>query len=133
MLAVALVTGLAVVVGEGLAAAPSPSTSAVLVYLTSSTPGVARVLRVAAEALALLATAVWPRAVPVPLVGAILALAIAGHPAAVQPAWFGISAEAIHLGLRVCGRVASLRSPRCGHLAAGGDAMPAACCCVSLG
>ncbi len=116
MLAVALAAGLAVVVGEGLAAAPSPSTSAVLVYLTSSTPGLARVLRVAAEALAVLGATVWPRAVPVPLVGAILALAIAGHPAAVQPAWFGISAEAIHLlsaGLWAGGilALATLRPP----------------------
>ncbi|MGH2695966.1 MAG: copper resistance CopC family protein, partial [Actinomycetota bacterium] len=54
VLAVALVSGLVVVLSEALLAAGSLSPGAVAAYFTSGVPGIARLVRVGAEALALL-------------------------------------------------------------------------------
>jgi len=96
-LAVALIAGLVVVTGEALAAAPEPALSPVVSYLTTGVPGAARLLRVALEAVALGASLLDVRFALVPLAGALLALAGAGHANAVDPRWWGITVEAVHL------------------------------------
>ncbi|MGH2653342.1 MAG: copper resistance CopC/CopD family protein [Actinomycetota bacterium] len=95
-LALALGSGLAVVLGEALVAAGSPSPGQVAAYFTSGVAGVARLARVGLEALAV--AAVMQRRSPAPsLVGALVALAAAGHAAAVTPRWWGVGVDALHL------------------------------------
>ena len=94
-LAAALLAGIAVIVGEALVASTAPSLAAVTRYL-SAEPGGPRLLRVAAEAVAVAFTALrWP--VPIATVVAVGALSAAGHAAAVEPPWWGISVDAVHL------------------------------------
>jgi copper transport protein len=97
-LVVALAGGLAVVLGEALAAARTPSASLIGAYLFSGLPGFARTARVGLEALALLVAIRRPALVGLPVAAALVALAAAGHAAAVQPRWLSISVEAVHLG-----------------------------------
>ncbi len=96
-LALALLGGLGVVLGEALLAAPSPSPEAIRAYLTTGPPGIARLSRLVAEAVALAVSFRRPRLAVVPLAGAVVALAAAGHAAAVRPAWLGIGVGALHL------------------------------------
>ena len=96
-LAVALLAGIAVIIGEALVAATAPSLSAVSRYL-SAEPGGPRLLRVAAEATAMavaFTTLRWP--VLIVTVVAVWGLSAAGHAAATEPAWWGISVDALHL------------------------------------
>jgi copper transport protein len=93
----ALVGGVAVVLGEALVAAPSPSASAILTYLTTGLPGWARFARVILEAAGVLVAWRWPRRAAPFAVGALVALAAAGHAAAIQPRAWGVFVEAIHL------------------------------------
>ena len=96
-LAVALLAGIAVITGEALVAATTPSLAAVTRYL-SAEPGAPRLLRVAAEATAVAVafTALrWP--VLIATVVAVGGLSAAGHAAATEPAWWGISVDAAHL------------------------------------
>jgi copper transport protein len=93
----ALVGGLTVVLGEALVAASSPSGSAVLTYLTTGLPGWARFARVGIEAAGVLVAWKWPRRAAPFAVGALVALAAAGHAAAIQPRAWGVLVEAIHL------------------------------------
>jgi len=95
--AAALVGGVAVVLGEALVAAPSPSASAILTYLTTGLPGWARLARVLVEAAGVLVVWRWPRRAAPFVVGAVVALAGAGHAAAIQPRAWGVLVEAIHL------------------------------------
>ena len=97
VVAAAFVGGLAVVLGEAFAAAASPSLSAIGAYLFSGLPGFARTVRVVLEALAVLVALRRPAMVALPVVGALAALAAAGHAAAVDPRWLGIFVEAVHL------------------------------------
>jgi putative copper export protein len=97
VVAAAFVGGLAVVLGEALAAAASPSLSAIGAYLFSGLPGFARTVRVVLEGLAVLAALRRPALVAMPVVGALAALAAAGHAAAVDPRWLGIAVEAVHV------------------------------------
>lgn len=97
VLAVALVAGTSVVVGEALVAAPSPSAGAVATYLTTGLTGGSRLGRPFVEAAALGLSFVWARALMAPVVGALALLAAAGHAAVVRPAWWGIGVEAVHL------------------------------------
>jgi copper transport protein len=97
VVAAAFVAGLAVIVGEAFAASGSPSLSAVGAYLFSGLPGLARTARVALEGLALLVALRRPAGTAVPLVGALVALAAAGHAAAADPRWLGIAVEVVHL------------------------------------
>ena len=115
-LSVAFGGGLLVVLGEALVAAPTPSVGAVVTYLSTGTPGVARLLRVILEGAALAASFIGPRLVVVPLAGAMLALAAAGHAAAIRPRWWGITVDWVHLssaGLWAGGilALATLRPP----------------------
>jgi copper transport protein len=95
--AAALAGGLVVVLGEALVAAPSPSASAVFTYLSTGLPGWARLGRVLLEAAGVLVAWRWPRRAAPFAVGAIVALAAAGHAAAIQPRAWGIGVEAVHL------------------------------------
>lgn len=96
-LALALVSGLAVVIGEGLAAAPTPSAGAIIAYLTTGLPGAARLSRLIAEALALSLSSLGAGLVLLPVIATMLALAAAGHAAAVRPVWWGIGVDVVHL------------------------------------
>ncbi|MEX0985592.1 MAG: copper resistance protein CopC [Actinomycetota bacterium] len=96
-LAVAVGAGSLVVVGEGILAAGSLSFAGVATYLTSGTPGVARLLRPVLEALALLLSLFRPRLTAWPLVAALGALAAAGHAAAISPRWWGVGVQIAHL------------------------------------
>jgi len=95
--AAALVGGVVVVLGEALVAAPSPSASAIFTYLTTGLPGWARLARVLLEAAGVLVAWRWPRRAAPFAVGALVALAAAGHAAAIQPRAWGVLVEAIHL------------------------------------
>jgi copper transport protein len=95
--AAALVGGLVVVLGEALVAAPSPSGGAVFTYLSTGLPGWARLGRVLLEAVGVLVAWRWPRRAAPFAVGAVVALAAAGHAAAIQPRAWGIAVESIHL------------------------------------
>jgi copper transport protein len=97
VVAAAFVGGLAVVLGEAFAAAASPSLSAIGAYLFSGLPGFARTVRVVLEALAVLVALRRPAMVALPVVGALAALAGAGHAAAATPRSLGIFVEAVHL------------------------------------
>ena len=93
----ALGGGLVAVLGEALVAAPSPSGSAILTYLTTGLPGWARLGRVLLEAAGVLVAWRWPRRAAPFAVGAVVALAAAGHAAAIQPRAWGIAVEVVHL------------------------------------
>jgi copper transport protein len=95
--AAALAGGLVVVLGEALVAAPSPSASAVFTYVSTGLPGWARLGRVLLEAAGVLVAWRWPRRAAPFAVGAVVALAAAGHAAAIQPRAWGIAVEAVHL------------------------------------
>ena len=94
---VALVSGTAVVLIEVLEAAGGLSPGSMVAYLTAGLPGYARVARLALEATALLLALLRPRFVAAPLVLAMIALAAAGHAAALRPALPAIAVDAIHL------------------------------------
>jgi len=96
-LTVAFGAGLVVVVGESIAAAPSPSIEAIGAYLWTGLPGLARLIRLGAEALAVGAAVNRTRLTPWLIGAALVALAASGHAAAVRPAWFGIGVDALHL------------------------------------
>ena len=95
-LAVALAAGVAVVGGETLLAAAAPSVTAVGGYL-SAAPGVPRLARLAATAVALAAALRGARAVAAGATAAAAAALAAGGHAAAQPAWWGIAVDALHL------------------------------------
>jgi len=92
-LAVALASGVLLVTREMLAAAPgAPGT-----YLSSGLAGRARLVLVAAEAVALLAALAAPPLLRAAVPVALVALAASGHAATVRPAWWGIAVDAGHL------------------------------------
>jgi putative copper export protein len=85
------------VVGESFAAARSPSLSAIGAYLFTGVPGFARAARVVLEGLGVFVALRRPALVVLPVAGALVALAAAGHAAAAEPRWLGISTETLHL------------------------------------
>jgi copper transport protein len=97
VLAATAAAGAAVVLGEALLAAGGPSPAAMAAYLGSGAAGWTRVGRVVAEVAAVLVASRWPRVAAVPLGAAIVALAAAGHAAAVQPAPLGVAITVLHL------------------------------------
>ena len=94
----ALLAGVGVVAGEASLAAPSPSVGMVAAFLGAGLAGGARVARVAAEAALALVVARGRRGAGTLLAIAFLALAAAGHAAAVRPRLAGIAVDALHLG-----------------------------------
>ncbi|MGI8616486.1 MAG: copper resistance CopC/CopD family protein [Actinomycetota bacterium] len=96
-LAVAVLAGSVVVLGEGLLAAQSFSPAGIATYLTSGLPGIARLVRPGLELLALLLAWFRPRWALFAILAALVALSSAGHAAAISPPWWGITAEAVHL------------------------------------
>jgi copper transport protein len=95
-IAVALAAGITVVLGEGLLAAPSPSLGALVDYFATG-QGVARLVRIAAEGLALAATLGAGTLVAPLLAIAFAALASAGHAAAASPAQVAVASDTLHL------------------------------------
>ncbi|MGH2635135.1 MAG: copper resistance CopC/CopD family protein [Actinomycetota bacterium] len=95
--AAAFVGGLVVVLGEALVAAPSPSAGAIFTYLSTGLPGWSRLARVLLEAAGVLVAWRLPRRAAPLAVGAVVALAAAGHASAIQPRAWGVAVEAIHL------------------------------------
>lgn len=91
-----LVSGVAVVTAEALLAS-SASVAGMIDYLTNGVTGLARVARVALEAAILEVAIVRARLSPVLLGGVVAAIAVAGHGADVEPAWQGVSVNAVHL------------------------------------
>src|SRR5438309_2005817 len=96
-LAIALIAGVTVVVGEATSAASSASPSAVAAYLANGLPGLARGTHLAAEALALAWAALGPLFALGWLVVSLVSLAAAGHAAAARPAVLSISVDSLHL------------------------------------
>jgi copper transport protein len=96
-LAVAVISGSVVVLGEALLAAQSFSPAGIATYLTSALPGIARLVRPGLELLALLLARLRPRWGLVVTLAALVALSSAGHAAAIAPPLWGIGVEAIHL------------------------------------
>lgn len=99
LLSVAFCAGLVVVWGEAAIASGGPSFSGLETYLAAGLPGTARMARLLCEALAVASAAwrtsrIWPA---IFIGGALIALAGSGHGASVNPAWFGITANAVHL------------------------------------
>ncbi|MBW3588720.1 MAG: copper resistance protein CopC, partial [Actinobacteria bacterium] len=92
-LSVALVAGIGVVGGEAMLA--STDASQVPEFLRTL-PGLARLLRIGFEAAALAFTP-WLLATAINLTLSLIALAAAGHAAAVRPAIVGITTDAVHL------------------------------------
>lgn len=101
-LAVAAVAGFAVVIGEALLAAPSPSWVAIWTYLTSGPAGITRLLRPIVEAASIGASLV-SLGLAVPFVASsFVLLAASGHAAAVEPAALGTVIESVHLWSAAC-------------------------------
>ena len=95
--AVALVSGVAVVAGESASAVGGLGPAGIADYLVGGEPGFARVLRLGFEVAALILALLGVRGVTILLLAAIAALAAAGHAAALRPAGPAIAIDAIHL------------------------------------
>ncbi|TMK34677.1 MAG: hypothetical protein E6G58_11105 [Actinobacteria bacterium] len=95
--ALAFAGGVAVTLGEALRAAPSLGVGAVVAYLTTGLPGCSRLARVVLEGVGILAAWRWTRAQAPLAVAATIALAAAGHAAAIQPRAWGVTVEAVHV------------------------------------
>ncbi len=91
-----LVTGVAVVATEAVLASSGASVAGIIDYLTNGITGWARVARLMLEAVVLEGAIVQARLSPVPLAGVVVAVAVAGHGADVEPAWQGIAVNAVH-------------------------------------
>src|SRR5437879_580799 len=96
-LALTLAAGTCVVIGEAALASPDPARPDVIGFMTNGGPGVALGARLSLEALAL-ATCWRLRTISAAsLCGALVALAAAGHAAAVQPTALAVVVDASHL------------------------------------
>ena len=93
----ALVSGVVVVSWEAFSAAGTVSLSGLRTYLTTGLPGLARLLRLGFEALALSAGLAGAPALWIWVTAAIGTLAASGHGAAIHPQWWGITVDAVHL------------------------------------
>ncbi|MGH7417006.1 MAG: copper resistance D family protein, partial [Candidatus Rokuibacteriota bacterium] len=66
-------------------------------YVTTGLPGAARLSRLVGEGLALALAIGGSRLIGIPVAAVLVALAAAGHAAAVRPVWWGVAADAVHL------------------------------------
>ncbi len=96
-LALALAGGSIATIGEALIAAGGLSIADVAGYLTTGLPGIARLVLVGAEAVALVASIRDSTRVLDALAVAFPALAASGHAAAVRPVSWGIGVDTVHL------------------------------------
>jgi copper transport protein len=96
-LTLALASGIAVVSSEAISAAGSASPGVVWNYLSTGLPGLARLSRLGLEVVALVAAMLPFPGLWLYMAGSVVALAASGHGAAIHPAWWGISVDAIHL------------------------------------
>jgi copper transport protein len=92
-----LASGVAVVAAEALLASSGPSVAGIIDYLTNGTTGWARVARLVLEAAIVQVAILRARLSVVLLAGVVGAVAVAGHGADVEPAWQGITVNAVHL------------------------------------
>ncbi|MGH8986662.1 MAG: copper resistance protein CopC [Acidimicrobiia bacterium] len=95
-LVVALLAGVTVVLGEAIVAAPSPALGSLVDYFATG-QGVARLARISAEALVLLAASGSGALVAALLVVVFAALAAAGHAAAASPRAWAVASDTLHL------------------------------------
>lgn len=93
----ALCGGIVVTFAEAWLAPAHPSLGSIVSYLTTGLPGAARLVRVGAEGVGVLATFFAVDLAVIPVVVAIAALAATGHAAAIRPEWLGISIQTLHL------------------------------------
>jgi copper transport protein len=118
-LLVALLAGTTVVAGESISAAGGLSITGFSDYLLGGPAGYARLARIGLEAVALLVATPGAELALIPVVGAMLAIAAAGHAAADRPWPLGVATDALHLlagavwagGLLAIASV-SMRAPR---------------------
>jgi copper transport protein len=94
---VAAVGGSLVVIAEALVASPEASPGSVWAYLTTGSPGAARLARVASEWIAVGLVARATSWAWIALVGAAASLAAAGHAAAAEPRWLAVAVDAVHV------------------------------------
>ena len=96
-LLLALLAGAAVVAGESISAAGGISLSGFGDYLFAGPAGSARLVRIGLEAVALLVASPAGELALLPIVGAMVAMAAAGHAAADRPWPLGVVTDALHL------------------------------------
>ena len=96
-LLLALLSGMAVVAGESISAAGGMSIAGLREYLLSGPAGYARLARIGLEAVALLLATPAAELALIPVVGAMVAIAAAGHAAADRPWPLGVAIDALHL------------------------------------
>ena len=95
--AIALSAGLIVIWAEAFTASGGHSATAFAAFFTSSLSGAARLVRLGFEILAVVASLGRSRTIWIWTAGALVALSASGHAASVQPAWWGISVDSVHL------------------------------------
>lgn len=94
---IALTAGLIVVWAEAFTASGGHSAAGFAAFFTSSLSGIARLVRLGFEVLAVGAFVLHRRTISLWTLGALVALSASGHAASVQPAWWGIGVDSIHL------------------------------------
>ncbi|TMF16247.1 MAG: hypothetical protein E6I33_04600, partial [Chloroflexi bacterium] len=82
---------------EAVSASGGHSASSFIAFFTSSPSGIARLIRLGFELLAVAAFVRRSRTIWLWTVGALVALSASGHAASVQPAWWGIGVDSVHL------------------------------------
>ncbi|HEX6538579.1 MAG TPA: copper resistance protein CopC [Candidatus Dormibacteraeota bacterium] len=94
---IALTFGLIVVWAEAFTASGGHSAASFTAFFTTSLSGVARLMRLGFEILAVVAFVRRGRTIWLWTVGALVALSASGHAAGVEPAWWGIGIDSVHL------------------------------------
>jgi copper transport protein len=93
---IALSAGLVAVWSEATVGSGGHSLTDYLAFFNGLS-GAALIARLVFEALALVAVVRGARSLPIWLAGAFVMLAVSGHAAGVNPAWYGIGLDAVHL------------------------------------
>lgn len=93
---IALSAGLVAVWAEATVGSGGHSLSGYLAFFNGLS-GVALIARLCLEALTLVAVVLGSRTLPVWVAGALVLLAAGGHAAGVDPAWYGVGLDAVHL------------------------------------